>query len=119
MMDKAVEPRGPAAPGRQNIGAESLGKNCAATKGGVASKTPRDDDETNLSARQRQIGQTPKIAAVDAFGDHRAVRASTCFNHVANSDDGHRVIMNGALDVKTGRHESRGAKASKHALIPS
>jgi hypothetical protein len=53
---------------------------------------------------------------VDAFGDRRAVQASTCFNHVANGDDGHRAIMNGALDVKTRRHESRGAQASKHGV---
>jgi transposase InsO family protein len=116
MMDKAIEPRGSAGPGCQNIGAKSLGENCAATKSGIASKTPRDDDEPNLPASQRQISQTPKIAVVDVFGDRRTVRASTCFNHVANGDDGHRAIMNGALDVKTGRHESRGAKASKHGV---
>jgi hypothetical protein len=116
MMDKAVEPRGSPGPGRQNIGAESLRENCATTRRGVASKTPRDDDKLNLLARQRKISQTPQITAMDTHGDRSAVRASTRFTHVANRDDGHRAIMGGTFHLEPGRHEGRGPKASKHGV---
>jgi hypothetical protein len=116
MMNEAVQPRGSPSPRRQDVGAEALGENCAATRSGVASKTPCDDTEPNLPARQRQIGQTPEITAVDSFGDCPTVRASTCFARVANRDDGDSAIVDGAFDVETGRHERRGAKASRHSV---
>lgn len=77
MMDKAIEPCGSARPRRQNVGAEPLGENGAATRHDVATKTPREDDEPNLPTRQRKVRQTSKIAAMDARRDRVAVRAST------------------------------------------
>ena len=117
-MNEAIQPRRAASPRRKDIGAEALRENRATTGSNIASEPPRDDDEPNLSPRQRQIGQAREIVAVDSLCDHRAARASAFFACGANSDDGDPAILDSIFNVETGWHKSREAKAAGMSSIP-
>ena len=106
--------RGSPRPRRQDVLAEAFREDCARTGWRVASETPCDDDQADLSSSQRQIRKPSGIAAMDPLGVPRATRTRTGFARVAHSYDRHRAIVDGAFNAKSRRHNHRRMKGSRH-----
>ena len=86
-MDNIIKPRRSPRPRRQTA-LKALRDDAPATQNGATMEAPRYNDEANRPRRQRQVGDTPQIPAVDAFRARPALWTSA----LAYMPDGDRVV---------------------------
>jgi hypothetical protein len=116
VVDDKIEPGRSPRPRRQYAVIEALGENASIAQSSIAAEASRDDHKPNLPPRERQIGETSLIPAVDPPRTCSASGTQTRGVHGTDGDHGRGAITNGALHAKPAWDQDRRAQSLLHRV---
>jgi hypothetical protein len=105
VMDNKVEPGCSPRPRCQSAVVKALGKNASIAKNRIAAEAARHNHKPNLPSRQRQIGETSLIPAMDLPGMGSASGTETRVACGTDGNHGRDAVAEGALHVKPARDQ--------------
>jgi hypothetical protein len=107
VVDDKIEPRRSPRPPRQCAVIEAFGENASTAQSSIAAEAARDDHKLNPPPRERQIGETSLIPAVDPPRSCTASGTQTRGVQGTDGDHGRGAITDDALHAKSAWHHGR------------